>query len=715
MTEVPVPGVPEILGIALDRLVLAPENVRKTPADASADNELRASIAAHGLLENLVVRSDTSDDDTERFAVVAGGRRLSALKALADDGTLPGDHQVPCKVVENENAGEFSLAENTARIAMHPADQVTAFSGLVQGGATVAAVAARFGISERTVEQRLRLGNAAPELLDAYRDGEIDLETLKAFAVTTDLVRQRAVWEQVSAQGHRPNPWQVRRLLTEERMPAHAAIASFVGIEAYEAAGGAVLRDLFADADENGVWLEDSGLVAELATTKLQAEADKLAARWKWAQAMIDVDWATTARYGRVHPTPDEPTAEETAEMERLQSRLEELSELDGDSWTADLEDEVDDTEQRLDEIETAIQDRAQFTPDQLAAAGCIVTVDDDGTLKVVAGLVRQEDMPKHSQASANDPDANGHDNVTVEIADGASPEISPPAASPPDPRATAREEAGIGIGLADDLRAIRTALVKAHLAGDFEASFDLAVFQLARATFAPGYTRTALDIDVRETMDRPATRRHDETFAAWSPGEAMLEDRATLPLEWLTEDDDAARFAALRTLPRADKEKLFAATVARSVTGQLAFEHDIRPELEATVARLDIDFAQLRPTADLLWSRIRKDRILAIARETLGNAWASSRAKYKKADLARAMEEAFAAGDRPAGVTKSGHAAALAWTMPGFAAFDAADADDGDTSDDRPDEASGADGEPDIGTQPCDASDVPEFLRVVS
>ena len=68
--------------------------------------------------------------------------------------------------------------------------------------------------------------------------------------------------------------------------------------------------------------------------------------------------------------------------------------------------------------------------------------------------------------------------------------------------------------------------------------------------------------------------------------------------------------------------------------------------------------------------SRIRKDRILTIARATLGPVWASSRAKFKKADLARAMEEAFAA-DPPAGLNPKARAAALAWTPPGFTPFD--------------------------------------------
>ena len=37
---------------------------------------------------------------------------------------------------------------------------------------------------------------------------------------------------------HRPSAWQVKRILTEERVPGTSAIAKFVGVEAYEAAGG---------------------------------------------------------------------------------------------------------------------------------------------------------------------------------------------------------------------------------------------------------------------------------------------------------------------------------------------------------------------------------------------------------------------------------------------------------------------------------------------
>ncbi len=665
---------PFIREIPLSRLALAPENVRKTPPESRADAELKASIAALGLLENLVVRADGSVEDG-RYAVIAGGRRLKALQQLAADGAIGSNHSVPCLVKSGDvEPGEISLAENVIRIAMHPADQVTAFSKLVQDGQSVSAIAARFGASERIVEQRLRLGNAAPELLDAYRADEIDLEVLKAFAVTTDRERQMAVWEQVSAQGYHPSAWQVKRLLTEERVPGESAIARFVGVDAYEAAGGQVLRDLFAHDDESGVWFEDPVLLEKLATAKLQAAADELATRWKWATPMIEVEWSDTARYGRIEPQPADRTPEEEAEIGKLEARQAELAELDDHEWTQETLTEAEAIETRLDEIEGVIEARAVFRCEDFAMAGCLVTVARHGELQVIAGLVKPEDMPARTESGdAGTNTGNGHDpNAADHGIPVAGPAVSQPVAGPRDREAEARKEAGIGIGLADDLRSIRTALVKAKLAGDFEAAFDLMLFQMGRAVFAPAYRDHALDIAVNETADRPTTRMNDADFADWSPGEAMLEDRSHLSLDWLAIEDDGESFAALRALSRTEKEALFAVCVARTVKGQLAFEPQARPELEATVARLDIDFAaHVRPTADMLWSRINKSRILDIARTVFGLAWASARSKYKKPALAEAMETAFAAGDPPVGVSAAMHAAALAWVPPGFAAFD--------------------------------------------
>ena len=391
----------------------------------------------------------------------------------------------------------------------------------------------------------------------------------------------------------------------------------------------------------------------------------------------------------------------EKAEAERLQVRHDELVNMDEDQWTEELVAEGDTIETRLDEIDAAIEARAVYRPEDIAIAGCIVTIGRDGNLQLVQGLVRPEDMPAHDTGDAS---ATGHDGDPGHehgVSGIGTPAISGPAMPParPDQEAEARKEAGVGIGLADDLRAIRTTLVKAHLAQDFGAAFDLMLFQMGRAVFTPGCHDHALDIAVRETPDRPPLRANDDAFADISPGEAMLADRSSLPFDWLTMEDESEAFTSMRALSHQHKKRLFAACVARTVKGQLAFEHNVRPELEATVARLDIDFSeQVRPNAEMFWSRVRKDRMLAVARETLGVEWAQAHGKDKKATLAAAMETAFAAGDGvPLGVTKEGRAAALAWAPPGFHAFDRGRTDDGEAV--AAESASSPAGQPATGT----------------
>ena len=238
-------------------------------------------------------------------------------------------------------------------------------------------------------------------LLEAYRAGEIDLDTLMAFAVTTDQARQSAVWETVSQQGYRPGAWQIKRLLTEDRVPATSAIARFVGIETYEAAGGQIDRDLFAEEDERGIWFDDPDLLNKLAMDSLQAAARELETRWKWAEARLDVDWSATASFGRVRPQPAEPTDGEKAEIERLRTRNDELANMDDDGWTEELVEEADANETRLDEIEAMIEARAVYRREDIAIAGCIATIGNDGELKLIQGLVRPRDMPAREAGDA--------------------------------------------------------------------------------------------------------------------------------------------------------------------------------------------------------------------------------------------------------------------------------------------------------------------------
>ena len=93
-STVPVTAPYELHLIALSKLRPSARNVRKS--GGTAIPELAASIVRVGLLQNLTV---IAAPDGEHFEVVAGKRRLAALKLLAKRRKLGKDHPVPCLLV----------------------------------------------------------------------------------------------------------------------------------------------------------------------------------------------------------------------------------------------------------------------------------------------------------------------------------------------------------------------------------------------------------------------------------------------------------------------------------------------------------------------------------------------------------------------------------------------------------------------------------------
>ncbi len=108
------------------------------------------------------------------------------------------------------------------------------------------------------VRQRLKLAAVSPALLEVYAEDGLSLEQLMAFAVSNDHARQEQVWEAVR-NSYAKEPYQIRRMLTEKSVRASDKRARFVGVEAYEAAGGTISRDLFQNDD--GGWLDDPALL----------------------------------------------------------------------------------------------------------------------------------------------------------------------------------------------------------------------------------------------------------------------------------------------------------------------------------------------------------------------------------------------------------------------------------------------------------------------
>ena len=129
--------------------------------------ELAASIQRVGLLQNLIVTATT---DGERYEVVAGGRRLTALKLLAKKRRISKEWDVPCLLVADGTA-RGQPHRDVQREAMHPADQFEAFAALVAEGHSIEDIAADFSVTPLVVQRRLKLANVSPRLLADYRAG----------------------------------------------------------------------------------------------------------------------------------------------------------------------------------------------------------------------------------------------------------------------------------------------------------------------------------------------------------------------------------------------------------------------------------------------------------------------------------------------------------------------------------------------------------------
>ena len=376
--------------IPFNKLVLSQSNVRRVKAGVSIE-QLAESIALRTLLQSLSVRAvvDADGQETGMFEVPAGGRRYRALELLVKQKRMAKTQPVPCVVRDDGIAEDDSLAENDERIGLHPLDQFRAFQSLRDGGMSEEEIAARHFVTPAIVKQRLRLASVSPKLHDVYADDGMTLEQLMAFSVTADQARQEQVWDNVS-RSQLDEPYQIRRMLTENTVRASDRRAQFIGLDAYEQAGGAVMRDLFEHDD--GGWLQDVPLLDRLVTEKLKAEAETIAAEgWKWIAVALNFPYGHTDGLRELDGEPADLTEEERTTLDALDA---EHAKIEADYQDADeLPDEID---QRLGEIEAArsvFEARSLvYDPAEIARAGVFVSIDAEGLLSVDRGYVRPED-----------------------------------------------------------------------------------------------------------------------------------------------------------------------------------------------------------------------------------------------------------------------------------------------------------------------------------
>ncbi len=581
--------------IPLDQLVLSPENVRRTNA-AYGIEQLATSIKAHGLLQNLQVRCR----EDGKHEVVAGGRRLAALRLMAKRKEIGKDFAVPCAVLDGTSSAEISLAENEIRLAMHPADQFEAFQALTAQGFGPEEIAARFGTTAHVVQQRLKLAAVSPKLLKLYRAGEMSLDQLMAFTISDDRKAQEAAWFEAGEWNRKPAD--IRRTLAQGNIDSASKIARFVGVQTYLAAGGGIIRDLFSTETEG--YLTDATLLQRLASEKLEAAAAEIQAEgWAWVEIMPDVDYGILSKMRHVAGEPQPYPPELQQELDALRAEQRGIEESD---------DPTPEQEKRYREIE----DRIEAFPEQpeswpardKARCGAVISVRHDGALDIQRGYLRPEDARREDAEARK----------AAKAASGQKPQAP-----------------GLPSSLVQSLTAHRTAALQALMALNPAVALRAVVHRLALDSFyaQQGDAASALELRLSPTVLPDGENSPRRSRAAQALAERIAHWKRQLPKraedlwEWL---------AAKRT---ATLEDLLAccAAVCLDAThdGKSAAPCDRLSEDQLATA-LGLDMSKWwEATPESYLARVPKALALAAVREAVSPAAAQTLQDLKKDHLA--------------------------------------------------------------------------------
>ncbi len=607
--------VQNLILVPLSQLRASKRNVRKT-AGQSID-ALASSIERVGLLQNLTV---ILARDGEHCEVVAGGRRLAALKLLAKKRRIPKNWEVPCLLVADASARTVSLTENVQREAMHPADQFEAFAALVMEGRPIEDIAADFSVTPLVVQRRLKLANVSPRLLADYRADTVTLDQLMALAITDDHTAQEVAF--YDAPDWQRGPHALRERLTEREIDACHAQVRFVGLDAYEAAGGGIRRDLFAQ-DDTGVYVTDIALLETLVREKLDGHAASVKAEgWAWVDATPAATYADMHAFQRAPRERRNPTKRESERIDQLETKMQAIGEAvdaaleEDDANKADaLQAEGDRVGEQLQALEDDLLD---YSPNVKAAAGAIVTLDRQGQIVVHRGLMREAEaralrtLERLRQGLDNEDDANDSEG-----------DEQPKAVSMSD-------------RLAQRLSAHRTAALQIKLARNPQAALVAVVHGMVQTVLQTGcYYRDSLPLGVSlTTQDRLESMAPDWPESPAAVAMATLRKVAGEDLP----QDSADLFAVLLVKPQDELVRLLAICTAATVDVVTPRVTAQQPGRELAQA-VGLDMAAWwQPTAEGYFKHVSKAAILEAVGE-FAPEHVTRLAKLKKTDLASEAE----------------------------------------------------------------------------
>ncbi|MGS0985215.1 ParB/RepB/Spo0J family partition protein [Burkholderia glumae] len=687
--------------IPLRRLVASPFNVRR--AKRTGLQTLAANIEHVGLLQNLVVHPmKVGAKRAQTYGVAAGESRRLAMLELVERGSLSLDTEVRCLVVSTDAAVLISTSENVTQQPMHPADQCDAFRALVDSGRSIPDVAAIYAISETMVRQRLKLARVSPKLIELFRNNEIRLDVMQALAVSDSHDEQERAW--FDAPDYDRGAATIRRkLVAGEHDFQSNRIALFVGIDAYEAAGGTVRRDLFSD--QGTAWYSDHALMERVAADMLETVAATVRAEgWAWVKVIPVFDYATRATLQRLPATAAPPTDEQRQEMADICARMDaiqaeqENEEIDEDTFEQ-LSGEYAALEHRHEQIEASL---TVYTPLQMASAGAVVSIDSLGAPAIERGWIKRDDT-EHAQDGDLAAD-DGADNDDHDAADAASPPARNPAGSPAAAAPAAKGPHSAALTLR--LNARRTASISLAIARQPHVALAALVHRFLVSEYAPGSGASAIDIQwcnntssvgrhAPELADDLAYRIATEQRGAWA---GIIPDDTDALLRWCIEQPDERLLTIL------------AQYVAASLDG---LAPDEAPHcINALVPALGLNLADdWKPTRASYFDHVTKARIADVVTAAVSPAEGMRILKLKK-DAAAAEAERLVSntGWLPEHLAAAETRPRELWRKRRAEDDDAADTDDTDDTDAPDADHANADArESDVGDVQATPDDVNE------
>lgn len=477
-------------------------------------------------------------------------------------------------------------------------------------------------MSPLVVQRRLKLANVSPRLLADYRADAVNLDQLMALAITDDHAAQESAF--YDAPTWQRSPHNLRERLTEREIDAYRhPLVRFVGRDTYEAAGGGVRRDLFAD-DDAGVYLTDAALLERLAQDKLAGIAAEVKAEgWAWVDASPTVTHADLHAFQRAPRERREPNKREAQRIEKLQTKLHELAAAVDDALEADDEEKAD----ALQEEGEAVGEQLQALEDGLqdygatvkAAAGTIVTIDRNGQAVIHRGLLREAEAKALRTLERL---RQGFGSEDAENDDEGEDDEQPKTAAMSDK-------------LAQRLSAHRTAALQIEVARHPQVALAALVHGMVQNVLHRSHYGHDLPLGVSlKVQDRLEGMAPD-----WpeSPAAVALRELQQVAGEGLPQDS-AELFAALLEKPQDELVRLLAVCVA--VTVDVVTPRATRQQPGEELAQaVGLDMAAWwKPTNEGYFRHVPKAAILE-AVEQFAPAHVTRLAKLKKADIASEAE----------------------------------------------------------------------------